>query len=68
MKWRNLKDGACPKCGSTLKENADSETLTCTGATCTFQITAKRCSEIIRDQNRYTHQRVQGEGWERFQS
>lgn len=67
MKWKNLKDGLCPKCGAALSENTDRRTLDCTGERCTFFIAESKVADIIRDQNRHSHQHAQQEqGWERF--
>ena len=47
MKWKNLKDGRCPKCGSMLAQQANSRTLACSGSKCGYYISEQRMHEII---------------------
>jgi len=47
MKWQNLKDGRCPKCGSMLTKMPDRAMLACSAVKCTFVITEQRCARLI---------------------
>ena len=50
MDWWALRKNKCPKCGDDL-DFSDSSLLLCSGRQCSFNITPKRMSEIVSDQN-----------------
>lgn len=48
MKWKNLKDGRCPKCGAMLAQQKNALILSCSDARCTFRISEQRLLEILK--------------------
>jgi hypothetical protein len=45
MRWRNLKDGLCPRCSSPLEEHKSA--LKCSRKDCDFLVSQKRAKEIL---------------------
>ena len=58
MKWTNLKQNKCPKCGDDLMGQDGSDTIVCANisrshpdARCDFRISEQRMTEIVSQQN-----------------
>ena len=47
MRWSNLKENGCPKCGSELLELENDESFICESATCDFKITRQKRDELL---------------------
>lgn len=55
MKWSNLKNNICPKCGDELDPVPTGEVLSCSNQPdCDFHITQTRMEEIISNMNQHT--------------
>lgn len=56
MKWTNLLNNKCPKCGKLLDHKSDFEYMLC-DISCGFQISTQRMKEICSDQLKYRVER-----------
>lgn len=50
MRWENLKNDECPKCGYKLEDNGDG--FTCENDKCNFYITNNKYDQLLDDFNR----------------
>lgn len=47
MRWKNLQDMECPKCGNMLNKPHNDETYFCSNLDCDFKIGEERFNEVV---------------------
>ena len=48
LRWLNMRDGACPKCGGLLNKDKHPTSPYLKCGDCRFMISVKRCAEILK--------------------
>jgi len=47
MRWKNLVDSLCPKCGTTVMENEENKFIVCSNGECDFKISEEKLEVLL---------------------